>query len=107
LSRLSHHRPNDFFGNTVPTEVPDEPLDVWPRREALGIASQTLSDVGTDERLVSREAEQWGDPLELFHDVFRHAQRDAGHRPVLAQSFSKVTDFHMFTSPVGWQAVPR
>ena len=32
LPRLFHRRPDDFLGNTVPAEVPDEPLDVWPAR---------------------------------------------------------------------------
>jgi hypothetical protein len=80
-------------------QAPDEGVELWFALDLLEISPQTLADVGANQGLIARKAEKWGHALEFFNYIFRHPDRDAGHRPILTETCAEITALHSSLFP--------
>ena len=69
-----------------PAEALDEALQPGILFGALQVLAKALADVGADQGLIAREAEQRSDVFQLCDNVFRHAEADGRHRTVTAEA---------------------
>jgi len=72
----------DLFADSMATEAFDKRIQIMGAFQASQILTQSLPYIGSNQRLITRKAQFWRNPFQVFHDILGHADVYWNHRTI-------------------------